>query len=185
MAVIFRRCSGVCCLGWAIRPPSGLSLIGSAAWFGRYCTRGCDLSSKAANRIPGQEETRSDAGASASQARLRSRNHTHKPGYRYKRTANVAVDFRRSAMACGCYMALSQAQTPSAKQPDRAFAPIMGLHPIAIELAATRKTVTSISPINRAFRSLLLACEGEPVAPMKLPVLYVTGDRTNPRTIYS
>jgi hypothetical protein len=88
-------------------------------------------------------------------------------------------------MACGCYMALSQAQTPSAKQPDRAFAPIMDLHPIAIELPATRKTVTSISPINRAFRSLLLACEGEPVAPMKLPVLYVTGDRTNPRTIYS
>jgi hypothetical protein len=40
MAVIFRRCSGVCCLGWAISPPSGLSLIGSAAWFGRYCTRG-------------------------------------------------------------------------------------------------------------------------------------------------
>jgi hypothetical protein len=50
---IFRRCSGVRCLGWAISPPSGLSLIGSAAWFGRYGTRGCDLSSKAANRIPG------------------------------------------------------------------------------------------------------------------------------------
>jgi hypothetical protein len=142
---------------------------------------GCDCTRGAIYR----EETRSDAGASASQARLRSRNHTHKPGYRYKRTANVAVDFRRSAMACGCYMALSQAQTPSAKQPDRAFAPITGLHPIAIELPATRKTVTSISPVNRAFRSLLLACEGEPVAPMKLPVLYVTGDRTNPRTIYS
>ncbi len=38
--------------GWAINPPSGQSHIDSAAWFGRSCMRGCDLSSKAANLIP-------------------------------------------------------------------------------------------------------------------------------------
>ena len=45
-----------------------------------------------------------------------------------------------------------------------AFAPIMGLHPIVIEMPAARKTVNSVSPINRARRSFLMACEGGPVA---------------------
>ena len=36
-----------------ISRPSGPSLIGSAVWFGRSCMRACDLSSKAANLIPG------------------------------------------------------------------------------------------------------------------------------------
>jgi hypothetical protein len=34
-------------------PLFGPSLIGSAAWSERSCMRECDLSSKAANRIPG------------------------------------------------------------------------------------------------------------------------------------
>jgi transposase len=38
--------------GWAVNPPSGQSHIDSAAWFGRSCMRGCNISSKAANRIP-------------------------------------------------------------------------------------------------------------------------------------
>ncbi len=46
--VVFRRLLP----GWAISPPSGPSLIGSAVWFGRSCTRGCDLSSRALNLIP-------------------------------------------------------------------------------------------------------------------------------------
>ena len=47
-----KKKSGVCCPGWATSPPSGPSLIGSAVWFGRSCTRGCDLSSRALNLIP-------------------------------------------------------------------------------------------------------------------------------------
>ena len=50
-AVTFKRCSGVCCLDWAINPPSGQSPIGSVAWRGRSCMRGFDLSSKAPNLI--------------------------------------------------------------------------------------------------------------------------------------
>ena len=46
--VVFRRLLP----GWAISPPSGPSLIGSAVSFGRSCTRGCDLSSRALNLIP-------------------------------------------------------------------------------------------------------------------------------------
>src|SRR5580704_13192547 len=62
--------------------------------------RGCDLSSKAAKTgSPGQEETRPDAGASPSQAWVRSHNHTHKPCYRRERKANLAENFRGSAIA--------------------------------------------------------------------------------------
>jgi hypothetical protein len=50
-AAIFRRCSGVCYRGWAIKPPSGRSPIGSVACFGRSCMSGYDFSSKAANLI--------------------------------------------------------------------------------------------------------------------------------------
>jgi transposase len=42
-AVTFRWCSGACCLAWAINPLSGPSPIGSAAWCGRSCMRGCGL----------------------------------------------------------------------------------------------------------------------------------------------
>ena len=46
----------------------------------------------------GQEETRSDAGASPSQAWVRSHNHTHKPCYRRERNANLAENFRGSVI---------------------------------------------------------------------------------------
>ena len=77
--------------------PSGLSLIGSAAWFGRSCTKACDLSSKAVNRIPGPRKKRAQMLARALrklgyEVTITPRNH------RRERNANLAENFRGSVM---------------------------------------------------------------------------------------
>ena len=66
-----------------------------------------------------------------------------------------------------------------------AFAPIIALHPIVIEMPAARKTVESVTPIDRTRRSFLMAREGEPVARLKPRVSDVIGDKSPAPTIYS
>jgi hypothetical protein len=57
-------------------------------------------------------------------------------------------------------------QTRSISLKRGAFARIIGLHPIVIEMPAAIRIVNSVSPINRICRSYLMAREGEPVARM-------------------
>jgi hypothetical protein len=58
----------------------------------RFVEQGCEPDPQT------KKKTRSNAGASPSQAWLRGRNHTDKPGYRRTRVASVEEDFRRSAI---------------------------------------------------------------------------------------
>ena len=92
-----RPCSGVYCLGWLSgrhlgRRPSALPLD-----LEDLASGGAIYRSRPRTSSQGQEATRPDAHASASQARLRGRNHTHKPWYRRQRNVNVGEDFRPSA----------------------------------------------------------------------------------------
>jgi hypothetical protein len=80
-SVIFRSRSGVCCLGWAISPPSGPSLSALPRGLEDLSRGRAIYRARPRTGSPGQEETRSDAGASPSQAWVRSHNHTHKPCY--------------------------------------------------------------------------------------------------------